>query len=284
MKNLFWVIFSLLTLASCSGDNPNPLQQQDMGEIIAEVGDKKFYETDIDFEIMSLPESMRYMMRDELVRGQVLDVMIKREVVSQKAKEMGLNLDPLMTYRMRKAENEILIQGVRDWNHSDLKHPTAKEIKVYYESHLDEFIIPKQIHARHILVADKQTAVEIIKQVKANPESFPTLAAQFSIDDSTKGRGGDLNWFARDDMLEAFDKAAFALNNKKPLSQPVKTKFGWHIIEWLGEREQQTPSFEEVEVEIKSILEKEKLDTWIKGLMNNASIKVLKAAYIMERH
>jgi len=284
MKSSLWVILSVLALASCSEDTSNTLSQQDKGEIVAEVGDKNFYESDIDFEIMSLPESMRYIMRDELARGQVLAVMMKREVVSQKAKEMGLNLDPLITYRMRKAENEILIQGVREWNHSDLKHVTDKEVKTYFEAHLNEFIIPKQIHARHILVADKQTAVEIIKQLKANPESFPTLAAQFSIDDSTKGRGGDLNWFAPDDMVQAFDKAAFALSQKKSLSQPVQTKFGWHIIEWLGEREQQTPSFEEVKAEIKSILDKEKLDAWIKGLMDNASIKVLKAAYVTQKN
>ncbi len=280
MKRIFMVGIMLLALVSCQGEPDVLLNQQTSSPVVAEVGDKQIHEADIDFEIMSLPQSMRYIMQDDAARGQLLDVMIKREVVAQKAKEMGLHLDPLIAYRMTKAADEVLIQGVREWQHTGVKPVTDTEIKAYYESHLQDFIIPKQIHARHILVADKQTALEIIKQLKANPESFSQLAAQFSIDDSTKGRGGDLNWFAQGDMVEAFDKVVFALNAKNSLSQPIKTKFGWHIVQWLGEREEQTPTFEDVKAEIQGILEKHALESWIDRLLHDADIEVLKAAYI----
>ncbi len=279
MKRLLLICVVPLVLLSCKDDEGINVQQQEISPVVAQVGDRKIYESDIDFEVMSLPESMRYIMQDDVVRGQVLDVMIKREVVAQKARKMGLNLDPLIAYRMRKADDEVLIQGVRDWQRVDMQQVSDAEIKSYFEKHQADFVIPKQIHARHILVADKQTALELLKQVKANPDNFPTLAAQFSIDDSTKGRGGDLNWFAKGDMVNAFAVAAFKLSAKRPLSSPVKTKFGWHIIQWLGEREEQTPMFEDVRVEIKSILEKNKLTAWIASLMNDADIEVFKAAY-----
>jgi peptidyl-prolyl cis-trans isomerase C len=282
MKRLLCLCVTLLVLLSCQDQAQQTLTSQAASPVVAEVGGKKIREIDIDFEIMSMPESMRYVMQDTAARAQVLAVMIKREVVAQKAKEMGLNLDPLLAYRMQKAENEVLIQGARDWQRSAFKHITDAEIKAYYEKHKAAFIVPHQIHARHILVADKQTALEIIKQLKANPDSFPTLAAQYSIDDSTKGRGGDLNWFSRGDMVKPFEKVAFALNKKKSISQPVKTKFGWHIIQWLGERAEQTPSWEDVSLEIKSILEKEKLNAWLASLMNDADIEVLKPEYAGE--
>jgi peptidyl-prolyl cis-trans isomerase C len=279
MKRLFLLCVTWLVLASCQDNVQQTLTSQTVSPVVAEVGDKKIYEVDIDFEIMSMPESMRYIMQDDEARAQVLAVMIKREVVAQKAKEMGLNLDPLLAYRAQKAEDEVLIQGVRDWQRSEFKHITDAEIKAYYEKHKAAFIVPHQIHARHILVTDKQTALEIIKQLKANPDSFPTLAAQYSIDDSTKSRGGDLNWFSRGDMVKPFEKVAFALTKKKSISKPIKTKFGWHIIQWLGERDEQIPSFEDVSIEIKSILEKEKLDAWFASLMNDADIEVLNPKY-----
>lgn len=279
MKRIFLIGIILLALVSCQGESDVLLNQQTSSPVVAKVGDKEIYEADIDFEIMSLPQSMRYIMQDDAARAQLLDVMIKREVVAQKAREMGLNFDPLLAYRMRKAADEVLIQGVHDWQHADVKQPTDDEIKAYYEKHVQDFIIPKQIHARHILVADKQTALELIKQLKANPESFSQLAAQFSIDDSTKGRGGDLNWFGQGDMVNDFDKAVFALNANTALSSPIKTKFGWHIVQWLGEREEQTPTFEDVSVEIQSILEKHALDGWIIRLLNEADTEVLKDEY-----
>jgi parvulin-like peptidyl-prolyl isomerase len=282
MKQLFFICAMLLALVGCKDDAEQTLTVQEPSPVVAEVGDKKIHEVDIDFEIMSMPESMRYIMQDDEARAQVLDVMIKRQVVAQKAREIGLNLDPLIAYRIRKAENDVLIQGVQTWQQKDFQNITDAEIKTYYEKHQSEFIMPRQIHARHILLADKQTALELIKQLKANPDSFSTLAAQYSIDDSTKGRGGDLNWFSRGDMVEAFEKVVFALTEKKSLSQPVKTKFGWHIIQWLGERDEQTPSFEDVSIEIKGILEKEKLVKWLLTLMEDADINIVKAKYLLQ--
>ncbi len=283
MKRFFFIFIYVLLLASCDNHVDTTLGEQKKRPVIAEVGNKQFHETDIDFEIMSMPESMRYVMQDPLARAQVLDVMIKREVVAQKARGMGLILDPLIAYRVHQAENMVLIESIRDWQKDDVKKPTGAEEKVYYDEHLDDFIVPEQIHARHILVSDKQTALEILKQLKATPENFSALAAQFSIDDSTKGRSGDLNWFARGMMVKAFEDAAFALSEKHPLSEPVKTDFGWHLIEWLGERQQSTPTFEDVRDEIEGILEKQRLDAWIKKLMQDASIEVFKAEYHLQQ-
>ncbi len=280
-KQQMMLVFALvlLSLSGCENKSVDKAAPQVDSPVVAVVSGKEIHDIDIDYEILSMPESMRHLMQDEEARAKILHVMIQREAVAQKAKAMGLDRDPLVQHRMHQAQNSVLIQSIRDWQKQDIAMFDDAQIQAYYKKHIADFKIPEQIHVRHILLSDKQKALEVLKMLKRKPDSFPALAAQFSIDDSNKGRGGDLNWFARGTMVKPFEDVAFALSEKRRISQPVKTKFGWHIIEWLGKKEGSTPSMDDVKDEVVSILRKQALDTWIKQLMDEADIKILKAEY-----
>lgn len=87
-----------------------------------------------------------------------------------------------------------------------------------------------KVHCAHILVKTEQEARSMLDQLNRGA-SFSKLASEKSLCPSKK-RGGDLGAFGRGQMVREFESAAFALK-KGETSQPIKTKFGWHIIRRL---------------------------------------------------
>ncbi|WP_017417374.1 peptidylprolyl isomerase [Bacillus amyloliquefaciens] len=144
---------------------------------------------------------------------------------------------------------------------------TDSETKEYYDG------LKGKIRASHILVADKKTADEVEKKLKKG-EKFETLAKEYSTDNS-KDSGGDLGWFDKKSMDETFSKAAFGLKVGQ-VSDPVKTKFGYHIIKKMEER----GKYDDMKKELKEEVLKQKLkdgsavQAAIQKVMKKADVKV----------
>lgn len=91
-----------------------------------------------------------------------------------------------------------------------------------------------KLRASHILVSDRDKAIEILKLVKSGG-SFEQAAAKYSLCPSGK-QGGDLGWFEKGMMVPSFEDACLQLKVNELTEVPVKTQFGWHVIKLTGKQ------------------------------------------------
>lgn len=119
---------------------------------------------------------------------------------------------------------------------------TRAEIEKYHRDHIEQYSAPELVTARHILVvpasdtpeadrAARTRAEDLLRRVRDGGEQFSKLARENSEDPATREKGGDLGTFGRGTMVDAFERAVFALPTGEFAPQPVRTPLGWHVIQ-----------------------------------------------------
>jgi peptidyl-prolyl cis-trans isomerase SurA len=144
-------------------------------------------------------------------------------------------------------------------------------------------LVIQQTHARHILIKlseimsekDGKLKIDGIKERLDNGEKFEALARQYS-EDSTASTGGDLNWVNPGDTVPQFEKAMNELKDMQ-ISMPVRTQFGWHLIQVM-ERRSQDMSKEAARLKARQEIRAKKADEayqdWIRELRDRAYVEI----------
>ena len=131
----------------------------------------------------------------------------------------------------RDIRAQLIQEGIFKQVTEDVKI-TDKEIQEYYNENKSQFGTPEQRDVRHILVPTKKQADDLYAQLQ-DGANFAALAKKFSKDPASASQGGKLT-IARGQTVPTFDQTAFLLA-KNTISRPVKTQYGYHIIEPLSE-------------------------------------------------
>ena len=153
-----------------------------------------------------------------------------------------------------------------------------KKAKEAYEARKTEFSTGESVKARHILVKtepstsaedDKKAlekAQQIVKEAKAPGANFAALAKKYSDDPGSKDKGGELGSFEKGRMVPEFEKVAFAAPIGE-ISEPVKSQFGYHIIQVEEKSPANTKSFDDVKTQIAAeMIAKEQSKTALEDL------------------
>jgi parvulin-like peptidyl-prolyl isomerase len=145
---------------------------------------------------------------------------------------------------------------------------TDAKIKAYYDSHKTQYLQPESREVRHILVKKKSLADELYAKLK-NGADFAQLARKYTQDEASKADGGNFTAY-KGKTVEPFDKFVFAAK-KGDVSKPIKTEFGWHLIEVLSEVKPAAPQpLADAKDTISSTLLQQEQNQALKAWVNDA--------------
>ncbi len=206
-------------------------------------------------------------------REELREIMITREVLVQEAERRKMNESDAYKAQLDAMQQQLLItllfnELIVELEPSDeAKHAEYERVK---EQNAETG--EKQYHVRHILVDEEAEAGDIIKQLDEGAD-FAKLAEERSTDTGSRENGGDLGWAEAGRYVKPFADAVVALGEGGRSSKPVRSDYGYHVIEVLGVRAPQFPAYEEVEEQLRQEMLTKSRDDLITRLRAEAQIE-----------
>jgi foldase protein PrsA len=305
------VVLLLLALVGCGGGDGGSVP----ADAVAEVDGEPIAKADFEGVLNQARQSYKNQKREfpkagsqeyQTLKNQAVQFLVQRRQFEQAAEEMGIEVtDQQVADRLeqikkqyfggdqKKYEKQLKEQGLTEKQvKADLRSQlvsekisaevtkgikvTEKEIGAYYDKNKQQYAQPQSRDVRHILVKSKAQADELYAQLQEGAD-FAALAKKHSTDTASKASGGKLT-ITRGQTVAAFDKKAFELK-KDEISGPVKTEFGFHLIQALSAvKPAKTTPLKDVKEAIRGQLLQEKkneaMTKWVDELKKDYEDKV----------
>jgi foldase protein PrsA len=282
------VVLAALAAAGCGGGGGS---SKVPGDAVAVVGDHTITKADFDLALNRTKRGYKQQHRAwpkagttqfQQIRQSVLNYLVQTTELEQKAKQLDVKVtDKQIDKRLGQIRkqlggeknleaqakaNGLTLQDVRDvvirpqllsegiYNKvtSSVK-VSGKDVEKYYKSHQSIYQQPESRDVRHILVSNRALANKLYDRIKAGAD-FAKLAKKYSKDPGSAAQGGKLT-IVKGQTAGPFDQTAFLLS-KGAVSRPIKTQYGWHIIQALSDvKPAKTTPLNDVRTAIKSQLE-----------------------------
>ncbi len=276
----------LMMSAGCKKSNNNavitvndtPITQQEVDDIVNKQMSSPFFaQLDKDSEEAKL---MVLIAKDKAINELIVKKLIDNEILKRGitvSEEDMANYKANLLKEIGGEENFKMILKSNNINETQFKEMIANEIQVaklinalspivvtdgevkkfYNDNKAAKFTHPDMVRASHILIKDEAKAKEVLAKAQAPGANFAELAKKYSEDTGSAVKGGDLDYFSREQMVKPFADAAFSLKPDN-ISGLVKSEFGYHIIKVVDRRKAGTTPYEETKDTIKKYLEDEK--------------------------
>ena len=303
-------LLAVLALAACgSSDERVP------ADAVAVVDGEEIARSDFEALIAQAKKSHKNQKRDfpaagspelQTLRNQIVQYLVQRELFEQEADELGITVtDKQVEARLeqivkqyfagdrKQYDQQLAEQGVSETQvrgevraqlvsekifaevSADVR-VADDEVAEYYERNEAQYSQPESREVRHILVKTKEMADDLYAQLRAGAD-FAALAKQHSEDPGSKESGGKLT-ISKGQTVAPFDQTAFLLETNA-LSNPVKTEFGYHLIQPLGATKpaKVTPLAEvkaSIEQQLEQTKKNEAMTKWVDDVKEDYEDKV----------
>ena len=246
-----------LLVIGCGAKSPGAGEP---GNVVARVDGKPITLREVQERINALDPYSRARFSSPEQRKKFLENLVRFEVLAREAEKRGYDRDPDV---QRALKNQMIQTFLRKELDEKLKKEPISEAEVaaYYRAHERDFHQPEQVRVSQILVEDRAQAEKLAAEARRLPHNdggkgFRELVQRYSLDEDSKGLGGDLTFFDRQNtqLPRPLIEAAFALKEVGDVSPPVASDKGFHVLKLTQRRPAFTRPLEGVSADIKRLI------------------------------
>ena len=272
MRKLTWAVV-LVTVAVPFLFSCGSAEKKEKDAVLAVVDGDRITESMFRKEAENLPPYIRPIVETQAGRKQFLDSLISRDLLMREALRRGLDRQRSVRERLEQARKSILLETLLREVAENSPGLSDEALRKYYEQNKESLKEGERVRVRHILFKDERQAEEAAdKARKGYP--FEELMTEAEAAGATTA---DLGLIERGAYDKDFEKAAFdAAENS--ITGPVKTVYGYHVLQVLEKRPAGLPPFEEVRERIAADLreeaQREAFENLVDGLKKRAEIRL----------
>ena len=247
--------------------------KKEQDTVLAVVEGDRITESMFRKEAENLPPYIRPIVETQAGRMQFLDSLITRDLLMREALRRGLDRQDEVRARFEQARKSILLEALLRETAENAPGLSDQELRNYYEEHKASYEEGERVRVRHILFKNEEQAKEMARRAKKG-EPFEQLMREA---ESSGGKSADLGLIERGAFDKEFEKAAFGAPENSIVG-PVKTIYGYHILDVGEKRPAGVPPFEEVKgkisAELREVAQREAFENLVDKLKKEATIQL----------
>lgn len=256
--------------------------------ILAQIGEKVVRQSDFNtFLELAVPAQQRPVLAASPdMKAQYLQRFLDFNVLAAKAKAEQLDATPAFQRKLALRQQESLVQELMQRDGDSLQKqikPTDEALKAYFETNKDKFTTPEKYSVRHILIGSKEStgsetglsdaeakakADKVFAELKGG-KKIQDLAKEYSDDPGSKNSGGLYENITYGQFVPEFE-ATVKKQAPGDVSEPVKTQFGYHIIQVEKKTPAAAPEFEKVKEKVKQAWMPQRQEEIFRNYINEA--------------
>lgn len=266
MRTLMIAVILVPILFACGG--PAGKRQE---TVLAEVNGETITSTEFEQEAKALPPYMQPILETPNGRRQFLESLITRDLLLQEALRRGIDRKPEVLRRLGQARRSIVLEALLREVAEKAPGLSDEALKKQYEENAENYEAGERVRVRQVQYKDRALAEAAAQKAKKG-EPFEQLMKEA---ESLGGEASDLGFFEKGETDKEFEEAAFAAPPGSVIG-PVRTMYGFHLIEVLDKRPAGRIPFEEVKekiaAELRESVQREAFEQLVAGLRKSSRV------------